>query len=315
MADGEMGKHDLAKAQRAGDEPQRKVTSDQALGTSGTALGTNNDPRIVERSADRMAVLGLAVMTLLILAVEVMSAFTEAGRGSGTEAGRFTLYEASSVVVIVGMLPLLPRLISLGFPGVHPWHRLALVHGVGILAFSVIHVALMVALRKLLFPVLFEGTYIFTDNLVREFIYELRKDALTYAMGAGVIVLVREIAAGRKALSDAKRAAAPAMLTYRSGGRTVMIPAGTIRAARSEGNYAVVETSTGSHFVRVTLKSLLEDLAGAGVKAARVHRSHIVAVDAVREAKPTGSGDLSLTLEGGVEVPVSRRYREELPFG
>lgn len=301
-------------AQRTGDDPQLKMTEGQRRGTSGVPLGTNVDPRIVERSADRFAIASLMGFTVAILLVEVLSAFTEAGRGIAIDPGKFALWEVTSVAVIVALLPFLPGRVSQGFPGVHPVSRVLVVHGLGVAAFSALHILGMVALRKMLHPVLYGGPYIFSDNLPRELIYEFRKDALTYVMAAAIIVLVREIAAGRKALADAKRAASPQMLTYRSGGRTVMIPAAAILSARAEGNYAVLETATGNHFVRTTLKALLDDLAAAGVEAARVHRSHIVVLSAVREATPTGHGALVLRLVSGGEVPVSRRYREALPF-
>ena len=308
-------KEQTLNGQVSGDASQPKMMSGERVGTSGEAAGTNEDPRIIEHSADRSAVVVMILLTTASLLVEVLSVFTEAGRGIPVEPWKFTLYEASSVVVILALFPLLPFQVSRGFPGVHPWPRLLAVHGGGVLAFSIVHIAAMVALRKLFYPVFFEGSYVFTDNVLREFTYELRKDALTYVMGAGIVVLVREIAAGRKALSDAKQTASLQMLTYRSGGRTVMLPAARFLSARSEGNYAVLETTDGSHFVRTTLKGLLGDLEQAGVEAIRVHRSHIVAKSALREAIPTGNGDLIVKLEGGSEVPVSRRYRDALPFG
>ncbi len=44
----------------------------------------------------------------------------------------------------------------------------------------------------------------------------------------------------------------------------------------------------------------------------RVHRSHAVNLDRIREIEPTDGGDARLHLHDGSVVPCSRRYREAL---
>jgi len=58
--------------------------------------------------------------------------------------------------------------------------------------------------------------------------------------------------------------------------------------------------------MRCTLAGLQETLAPHGFL--RTHRSFVVNPRYVRVMEPTGTGDYRLTLDGGITVPVSRRY-------
>ncbi|NNU16110.1 LytTR family transcriptional regulator [Parvularcula sp. ZS-1/3] len=306
----------LARPPATGDGSRPKGTLGHGVGTSGEASGTAPlTPDEEDRQADRQTFWWFAGLTVAMTLVGVLSAITEAGRGSDVEPAKMALWDGTSILVIFALMPLVAAAVSRGMPGVHRWVRIAGVHAVGVLVFSSLHIAVMVGLRKVLHPVFFGGPYIFTDNLPREFIYEFRKDALTYFILAMLIVLGRELAQKSRALAAAKASAAPRMLTFRSGGRTIFLEAGDVLWAKAEGNYAELHTRQGKHFVRTTLKAVADDLESAGTEAVRVHRSYLAVSKEVREAAPTGSGDLKLTMSDGAEVPVSRRYRDGLSLG
>lgn len=82
-----------------------------------------------------------------------------------------------------------------------------------------------------------------------------------------------------------------------------------IRAVQSEDHYLRVHTDRGSDLILMRLSDALAEL--EGLEGAQTHRSWWVAKDAVRGVS-RGDGRATLTLEGGLEAPVSRRYAKAL---
>jgi len=81
----------------------------------------------------------------------------------------------------------------------------------------------------------------------------------------------------------------------------------------AEGNYVRVHTARGSHLIRGTLTQFESRLDPR--RFARVHRSEIVNIDAIREVRPHVHGDSIVTLISGETVRLSRRYRDRLLGG
>lgn len=82
-----------------------------------------------------------------------------------------------------------------------------------------------------------------------------------------------------------------------------------IRAVQSEDHYLRIHTERGSDLILMRLSDALTEL--EGLEGAQTHRSWWVARDAVRGVS-RGDGRATLTLEGGLEAPVSRRYAKAL---
>jgi len=82
-----------------------------------------------------------------------------------------------------------------------------------------------------------------------------------------------------------------------------------IRAVQSEDHYLRIHTDRGSDLILMRLSDALAEL--EGLEGAQTHRSWWVAKDAVRGVS-RGDGRATLTLEGGLEAPVSRRYARAL---
>jgi two-component system, LytTR family, response regulator len=78
----------------------------------------------------------------------------------------------------------------------------------------------------------------------------------------------------------------------------------------SDRNYVEVHVRGAVHLLRETLTSLEGRLDPA--RFVRVSRSAILAVDRIRELRPTFNGDCIVVLRDGTEVPGSRRYRQAL---
>lgn len=82
-----------------------------------------------------------------------------------------------------------------------------------------------------------------------------------------------------------------------------------LRAVESEDHYLRLHTDRGSDLILMRLSDALKEL--EGLEGAQTHRSWWVAKDAVRGVA-RGEGRATLTLEGGVQAPVSRRYAKAL---
>ena len=82
-----------------------------------------------------------------------------------------------------------------------------------------------------------------------------------------------------------------------------------IRAVSSEDHYLRIHTDRGSDLILMRLSDAVEEL--EGLEGARTHRSWWVAREAVRGVE-RGDGRATLTLDGGLSAPVSRRYARML---
>jgi DNA-binding LytR/AlgR family response regulator len=83
----------------------------------------------------------------------------------------------------------------------------------------------------------------------------------------------------------------------------------TLRAVQAEDHYLRVHTDRGSDLILMRLADALEEL--EGLEGAQTHRSWWVARSAVREVA-RGDGRATLSLDGGLTAPVSRRYARAL---
>lgn len=80
-------------------------------------------------------------------------------------------------------------------------------------------------------------------------------------------------------------------------------------AVQSEDHYLRLHTDRGSDLILMRLADALSEL--EGLEGAQTHRSWWVSRDAVRDVA-RGDGRATLTLDGGLSVPVSRRHARAL---
>ena len=90
---------------------------------------------------------------------------------------------------------------------------------------------------------------------------------------------------------------------------TMKLRGAAIRAVQAEDHYLRIHTDRGSDLILMRLSDALEEL--EGLEGSQTHRSWWVAKDAVRDVV-RGDGRATLTLDGGVTAPVSRRYARAL---
>lgn len=267
-----------------------------------------------ERVIARGAMATIATMMIANYVVNSTSIQMEAERaGREIDALQPWFIEGTSMVLILALMPVLV-LVERRYPLVTGnWTSALPFHAAGLLLFSLVHVGLMGLTREGLHPVLFDRPYVFFNNPAEVFLYELRKDALTYAVQILTLSGFRMVEWTRMDAEAAREEARQThRLTLKCGGRTLLVEADAFQTAKAAGNYVELTLSSGEQLARMTLSELERQLREAGVDAVRVHRSWLVDRGLITEIAPTGDGDVTLTLSTGARIPGSRRYREKL---
>lgn len=168
--------------------------------------------------------------------------------------------------------------------------------------YSLVHVGLMVAMRHGVYAALGE-TYDY-GPLLERFVYEFRKDLLSYALFVGVFWAVRSL---REARETPMR---PVSFDIRDGARLIRAPLDDILAATSAGNYVEFVLADGRRpLMRATLAAVETELARCGF--VRTHRGWLINAARMTGLRPEGSGDWTVEL-GSLEAPLSRRYTPAL---
>lgn len=291
-------------AQRRRDVGSAPGDGDACPGTSG-APDVTNGGRVFWRS---YAVTAGGVF--LVSVINVLNRLQEA-RTHRVALAPFIalLQEFSSTTVIAALIPLIWMAGRRWPPALEGWMRVAAIHLACATAFSVLHVAGMVALRALLPPLQGRAAL---DGL-SGFFYEYRKDVLSYAvLQASGLVLAHLLRPPVKPVQTAAEPAPPEPLfDIKDGPRLVRTPVRDMVAVVSAGNYVEVKLADGrSPLMRATLAAIELELAPYGF--VRTHRSWLVNPARVRVIAPSGSGDHRLELDGGLEAPLSRRYAQAL---
>ncbi|WP_417465918.1 LytR/AlgR family response regulator transcription factor [Kordiimonas sp.] len=103
---------------------------------------------------------------------------------------------------------------------------------------------------------------------------------------------------------------APRTLHLRTKGSVRLMAHNDISWIAAAGNYAEVHTDNGHFLTDDNLASVQARLPEDSF--ARIHRGHLVRLDAIAELKGLGRGDALVVLRDGTELRLSRRYRERL---
>jgi hypothetical protein len=182
--------------------------------------------------------------------------------------------------------------------------------------FSLLHVLLMVGIRKAVYA-LHDRVYDF-GHWPSELFYEYLKDFRSYMMILAIIYLyrftLRRLRGEAEFLTEEREREAPTPVTDRflvkKLGREFLVKVEDIDWIEAAGNYVNLNVGTRAYPLRETMTGIESKLAAAGFM--RVHRSAIVNLDRVAEIVPFDTGDGEARLRTDVRVPVSRRYRKTL---
>ncbi|CAN7202682.1 LytTR family DNA-binding domain-containing protein [Devosia sp. LjRoot16] len=257
------------------------------------------------------------IMTLFLIAIGVLNALgilTEAQRASRVLDPRVPfILELTSVLAMVALAPLV-ILFERRVPfTAETWRSALFWHVLGSIVFSLLHIALFIALRTVAFASILGMSYSFFTDLPTDLLYEYRKDIFPYSVLILMLGLQRSLEEHRRE-AEAARADArqTGKLTLKAGGRTIFLDAASLDWASAAGNYVEIRANGATHLARISLAALEQLLSDAGVDVARVHRSHLVNRAKVREIAPVRDGDFTIRMADGSELRGSRRYRQEL---
>ena len=269
--------------------------------TSGGAGGTSGDRRLW--LWPWLAVIAIGLVNLFVNAT---SGILEA-RSDGHTINTVVpfILEATSYILWIGLAPLIGLAIRRVPPRGGHYVRFALFHAVMTVVISLIHVGGMVLLRNLWLGAMGMRYDFFGDGVLLGFVYEWRKDVLSYALVAATYWAFERFAVSPPIVPpDASR------IELREGNTAVFLSARDILYVESAGNYVAFHTQEKEHLVRGTLAAWEARLGGQGF--VRVHRSRLVNRARIGALKPPASGDVDITLDDDRVITGSRRYREAL---
>lgn len=96
----------------------------------------------------------------------------------------------------------------------------------------------------------------------------------------------------------------PTQIIVKDGSKLVPVSLTDVLLISGAGDYAEVVTKSGTYLSNTRLSQFMDTLPNSSF--VRVHRSHIVRLDAITAFEPAGNGRLSLFLLGGHSVVTSR---------
>ena len=278
-----------------------------------TGLSGSEDE--IDRRVGRRTLLIAAVFFPIVGLINAASLLTDADRhGLGIDPREPWILEATSVAVLVALVPLVVQLERRVPLQAESWLRSLAIYAAGSIVFSALHVAGMVLLRKLAFATLLGEAYSFFDEPLRDLVYEYRKDLLPYAAVVLVLSLLRSLEEHRREAAVARAdARTTGKLTLKTGGRTIFLDAHSFEWAEAAGNYVELRANGATHLVRIGLAALGAQLEEARIETVRIHRSHLVNLSKVAEVAPGRDGDFKVRMADGSELRGSRRFRHLLP--
>ena len=145
------------------------------------------------------------------------------------------------------------------------------------------------------------------------FAWQMFQGVTLYALVAA-LAMIDTLAAALREAPDASHGAgtrgdAPAdgaerRILVRGDDELVAVPVDDIVCIERAGDYARLVTSGEAHLTRKSLAELERQLPDR--RFVRVHRSHLISLDALETAEPIGGGRMRVRLKGGLQIDTSR---------
>lgn len=212
--------------------------------------------------------------------------------------------EASSWVTAMAFFWIIWTGYRMAPPVVRPRWKL-LIHVPIALLFMVAHVSGFLVLRKVAYAL--AGLHYVVGSLTANFAYEIRKDAIGYALFIGGLTFIDHMLRQQRAIAGAQP---PQTIDVRDGARLSRVRLDEVLAIGSAGNYVEFILRDGRKLMmRSPLSALEDELGPRGF--VRTHRSWVVNVSQVTGLKPEGSGDYAIEI-GTLTLPLSRRFPQAL---
>ncbi|MEG3788559.1 LytTR family DNA-binding domain-containing protein [Lysobacter sp. CCNWLW3] len=228
------------------------------------------------------------------------------------------IWESTSCLVALCLVPALVWYTRRVPFHIDSWRRALALHLLGSVVWSVLHVTLMVGLRKLVYAGLGES-YDF-GSWSMALVYEYLKDVRSYAYMVLWIEAYRllmrrwqgeaSLLAPPDDLPEPATPERPERFLVRKLGKEFLIAAGEVEWLQASSNYVNLHLRGRDYPLRTTMATIEAQLDPA--RFVRVHRSYMVNLDCVGEIEPLESGDARITMRDGTRIPCSRRYRGAL---
>lgn len=267
------------------------------------------------------ALLWIAVFGIGALANTLVTLADARRDGLSVQPWQAALWEGSSALVSILLVPPLLRLCERWPIHADNWRRRLPAYVLASVAWSVLHVAGMVSIRVLGYGMM--GDSYDPGGWLARFGYEYLKDARTFALivtvDHGYRWFWRRLQGEARMLDrpdgDPRPAPdappdRPERFLVRKLGREFLVATDDIEWLQASGNYVNLRVRERDYPLRSTIGGIEARLDPA--RFARIHRSYIVNLDQVASIEPLDSGDARVHLVDGGTLPVSRRYREAL---
>jgi hypothetical protein len=228
------------------------------------------------------------------------------------------VWESSSALLILLLIPFV-KVVERRWPfRFDTWRHSLPRHLLASVAFSLMHVAGMVGLRKLAYGM--AGQHYHLGAWWPNFGYEYLKDIRSYFTIVAMICLSRlwllRQQGEAKLLAEpddgppVEPVERPARFLVRKLGKEFLVNASEIEWLQAAGNYVNLHVRGRDYPLRSTMAGIEARLDPA--RFLRVHRGYFINLDYLVEIEPLETGDARLRLRDGTTVPCSRRYRAAL---
>jgi DNA-binding LytR/AlgR family response regulator len=225
------------------------------------------------------------------------------------------VWEASSALMALALIPAVAWFTRRWPLHMDNWKRMLPLHLLGSIAWSALHVAGMVALRKAAYAT--QGQHYDFGVWWWEFGYEYLKDVRSYA---GVVLtiegyrFVMRRLQGEASLLSAPDEGLPVEPLDRPGrflvrklGREFLVAANDIEWLQASGNYVNRRVRGHDYPLRSTIAGIEAKLDPE--RFVRIQRSYIANLDHVASIEPLDTGDARVHMKDGARLPCSRTYR------
>jgi two-component system LytT family response regulator len=148
------------------------------------------------------------------------------------------------------------------------------------------------------------------DYLLKPFTAERFNAAVDRAMrtlGAGQNV---EDKVGRLLNELRSNSARPNRILVRSEGKMFFVKVSEIEWIEAEEKYVILHTRSQRHMIRQSISALEAQLASESF--VRIHRCHLLNLEALQEIVPWAHGDSLAVLKSGVRLNIGRNYKDAL---
>lgn len=239
-----------------------------------------------------------------------------ARRGVRVDAAEPWIWEFSSALgLLIWLWPVLVLDDALRARVRSGWARLALYVAASV-AFSVAHVATMVALRQLVYHL--AGWHYDFGSWADGLLYEYRKDVLSFAAIVVIAAVWRRLARREPAVTAvaadlvpmAAAAGAPTFMVRTATHGDLLVRADEVDWVEAQGNYVALHVGDEVRLLRHTLAEMETRLKDHGF--IRTHRRALVNRLRMQAIIPPELGELGVRLSSGQVVPLSESRRSEV---